>query len=192
MGMGIRHWENIEVAITNTGRHEILLGTDWLKAHNPNIDWGTNKLRFDHCPPQCHPIESQNPTIMQMLPVDEWETQNDDYLDYTTHSIDASQCIMAYKERYFEPIIQKTTVSTMIAKAERKETKTIPIEFQKYKKVFSDDEAQRLQKHQPWDHKIDLIPGQEMRKTSIYRLTLPEMTALKEYIDDGLKRGTLQ
>jgi len=31
-----------------------------------------------------------------------------------------------------------------------------------------------------------------MRKTSVYRLTPPEMTALKEYITDGLKRGTLQ
>jgi len=31
-----------------------------------------------------------------------------------------------------------------------------------------------------------------MRKTSVYRLTPPEMTVLKEYITDGLKRGTLQ
>ena len=31
-----------------------------------------------------------------------------------------------------------------------------------------------------------------MRKTSVYRLTPPEMIALKEYITDGLKRGTLQ
>ena len=156
MGMGAWHWENIEVMITNTGRHEILLGTDWLKAHNPNIDWGTNKLHFDHCPPQCHPIETQNPTIMQMLPVDEWETQNDDYLDYTAHGIDASQCIMAYKEQYFELIIQKTTVSTTLAKSEHKATKDIPLEFHKYKKVFSDEESQRLPKNQPWDHKIDL------------------------------------
>ena len=191
MGMGTRHWENIEVAITNTGRHKILLGTAWLKAHNPNIDWGTNKLRFDCCPPQCHPIESQNPTIMQILPVDEWETQNNDYLDYTTHGIDASQCIMAHKERYFEPMIQKTTVSTALAKSEHKTNQDIPLEFRKYKKVFSDEEAQRLPKNQPWDHKIDLIPGQQMRKTSIYRLTPLEKIALKEYIDDGLKRGTL-
>jgi len=31
-----------------------------------------------------------------------------------------------------------------------------------------------------------------MRKTSVYRLTPPEKIALKEYIEDGLKRGTLQ
>ena len=68
----------------------------------------------------------------------------------------------------------------------------IPPEFRKYAKVFSDEEAQRLPKHQLWDHKINLQPGLQMRKTSVYRLTPPEMTALKEYITDGLKRGTLQ
>jgi len=105
---------------------------------------------------------------MQMLPVDEWETQIDNYLDTTTHGMDASQCIMAHKERYFEPMIRKTTVSTRIAQSTQVTIKDIPVEFQKYKKVFSDEAAQRLPKHQPWDHKIDLIPGQQMKKTSIY------------------------
>jgi len=43
--------------------------------------------------------------------------------------------------------IRKTTISTTLAKAEHKEIKDIPVEFQKYKKVFSDEEAQRLLKH---------------------------------------------
>jgi hypothetical protein len=30
-----------------------------------------------------------------------------------------------------------------------------------------------------------------MGKTSVYRLTPPEKIALKDYIEDGLKRGTL-
>jgi hypothetical protein len=67
----------------------------------------------------------------------------------------------------------------------------IPLAFCKYKKVFSDKEAQQLPKHQSWDHKIDLIPGQQMGKTSVYRLTPPEKITLKDYIKDGLKRGTL-
>jgi len=192
MGIGMRHWENIKVTITNTGHHEILLGMDWLKVHNPNIDWGTNKLCFNCCPPQCHPIESWNPTIMQMLPVDKWKSQNNNYLDYTTYGMDALQCIMAHKKQYFEPRIRKTTVSTTIAKAERKKTKDIPLDFWKYLFVFSDKEAQWLPKNQPWDHKIDLIPGQQMRKTSVYRLTPPEKITLKEYIDNSLKQGILR
>jgi hypothetical protein len=67
----------------------------------------------------------------------------------------------------------------------------VPLAFRKYKKVFSDKEAQRLLKHQPWDHKIDLIPRELMGKTLVYQLTPPKKIALKEYIDDGLKRGTL-
>ena len=49
-----------------------------------------------------------------------------------------------------------------------------------------------MPKHQPWDHKIDLVPGQQMGKTSVYRLTPPEKLALKDNIKDGLKRGTLR
>jgi len=83
-------------------------------------------------------------------------------------------------------------VSTILAKREECKTTDIPPEFRKYAKVFSDEEAQRLPKHQLWDHKIDLQPGLQMRKTSVYRLTPPEMTTLKEYITDSLKRGMLQ
>ena len=83
-------------------------------------------------------------------------------------------------------------VSTNLAKAEQPKITEIPPEFRQYGKVFSDKEAQQLSKHQPWDHKIDLIPGMEMRKTTVYRLTPVEKVALKEYIEDGLKQGTLR
>ena len=83
-------------------------------------------------------------------------------------------------------------MSTTLAKAEQPKNVEIPPEFRQYSKVFSDEEAQRLPKYQPWDHKIDLIPGMEMKKTTVYCLTPIEKVALKEYIEDGLKRGTLR
>ena len=43
MEMANKHQENMEIAITDTGKHDILLGTDWLKTHNPSIDWKTVK-----------------------------------------------------------------------------------------------------------------------------------------------------
>jgi hypothetical protein len=81
----------------------------------------------------------------------------------------------------------------MLAKETTKPSvEVIPLVFRKYRKVFSDKEAQWLPKQQPWDHKIDLIPGQQMGRTSVYRLMPPEKIALKDYIKDGLKRGTLR
>jgi hypothetical protein len=89
---------------------------------------------------------------------------------------------------YLQPVVARTTVSTTLAKETTKLTvEPVPLAFCKYKKVFSDEEAQQLPKHQPWDHKIDLIPGQQMGRTSVYRLTPPEKIALKEYIEDSLK-----
>jgi hypothetical protein len=38
MEMGDDHRERVLFLVTDTGNHDILLGTDWLKAHNPNID----------------------------------------------------------------------------------------------------------------------------------------------------------
>jgi len=84
-------------------------------------------------------------------------------------------------------MVARTTVSTSLATKEQVKSKEIPLEFRKYTKVFSDEEAQRLPKHQPWDHKIDLIPGLIMKKTLVYRLTPPKKVALYEYITDGLK-----
>jgi len=53
MEMANQHRETLEIAITNTGKHDILLGTDWLKAHNPSIDWKTSKIRLDRCLDMC-------------------------------------------------------------------------------------------------------------------------------------------
>ena len=82
-------------------------------------------------------------------------------------------------------------VSTTLAKAEQPKILDIPLEFHQYAKVFSNEEAQQLPKHQPWNHKIDLIPGMKMKKTTAYQLTPIKKVALKEYIEDGLQRGTL-
>jgi len=68
--------------------------------------------------------------------------QNNDYLDYIDHGTDVSQRIVAYKACYFEPMIQKTTVSTTLAKGEECKTTEIPPEFHKYMKVFLDKEVQ--------------------------------------------------
>ena len=116
--------------------------------------------------------------------------QIDDYTDLSSNSIDVTQHVMAHMERQM-PEIARTTVSTTLAMRKQTLPSEIPSEFTQYHRVFSDEQAQRLPKNQPWDHKIELIPGKEMGKTSIYRLTPLELQALKEYSEDGEKRGTL-
>ena len=50
---------------------------------------------------------------------------------------------MAHLQSYFELVVARTTVSTMLAKGIVKTPfEGIPLAFCKYKKVFSDEEAQ--------------------------------------------------
>jgi hypothetical protein len=162
MEMGMKHREDIEVAIMNIGNHNLLLGTNWLKAHNPSINWIRNKLLLNWCSTLCFsmPQKPEDPILGYLLPTLDWKEQYDNFIEIRYQGIDASQHIMAYLQIYLYPVVARTTVSIAITKEATKNTvEAIPLAFHKYKKVFSDEEAQWLPKHQLWDHKINLILG---------------------------------
>ncbi len=43
------HAERIDLAITNLGKKDIYLGHDWLKRHNPSVNWKTQSILFGRC-----------------------------------------------------------------------------------------------------------------------------------------------
>ena len=47
------HTEIIELGVSSLGKTDIFLGHDWLKEHNPKINWETNELELTRCPPTC-------------------------------------------------------------------------------------------------------------------------------------------
>jgi Retroviral aspartyl protease len=49
---GQDHQEHINLAITKLGSHQLFLGYDWIKSHNPSINWQTGSIDFDRCPPK--------------------------------------------------------------------------------------------------------------------------------------------
>jgi len=100
--IGNKHKEFTEMAITNIGCHNILLGTNWFKAHNPSIDWAKNQLCLNWCPHSCYPDKANNTlTLGQLLPTEAWEDQYNDYIESKYHRIDASQCIMAHLQAQY-------------------------------------------------------------------------------------------
>jgi hypothetical protein len=47
------HEECSELYVTSLGDHDIIFGTDWLQAHNPEVNWAKPQLAFMHCPTSC-------------------------------------------------------------------------------------------------------------------------------------------
>ena len=157
------HKEIIELAVTNTGRHDILLGTDWLAAHNPTIDWTKRQLGLFRCPETCsRPKRPDAVQLQTLLPSNQEEKlppDPDDLLDQDPNheGIDARQRIMAHLQKFnFQwetydvathgipegPELARATVSTQLAQKEQPKTVEIPRQYQRYAKVFSDTEAQ--------------------------------------------------
>ena len=47
-------WQSFLVA--EIGHHDAIIGMTYLREHNPEIDWKTQKISFNRCPPTCAPI----------------------------------------------------------------------------------------------------------------------------------------
>jgi hypothetical protein len=78
-----------------------------------------------------------------LLPTLDWEEQYDDFIETKYQGIDALQCIMAHLQTYLHPVVARITVSTALTKeATKNKVEAIPLAFCKYRKVFSDEEAQ--------------------------------------------------
>jgi hypothetical protein len=57
------HEETSELYVTSLGDHDIIFGTDWLQAHNPEVDWAKPQLAFTRCPTTC--VLSISPLVIE-------------------------------------------------------------------------------------------------------------------------------
>ena len=75
---------------------------------------------------------------------------------------------------------------------ERKKTvdKTrIPPEYMKYRTVFEKKDSEQLPKHQPWDHKIETMPGFKMKPIKAYEIPPKLEPTFDEWLKDNLRKG---
>ena len=200
------HDETIEFYIMTLGEHDIILGMDWLQAHNPKINWAEPRLAFTRCPNTCTlsmkpvVISSQVPqtrdttiNILELGPEQPCNTNSIEPLKQAFADTAMEPFLWSHSfSKYDHLAIQaKTTASTQfVAKTALKPSvEHIPSHFWRYAKVFSEEASHCLPVHKPWDHAIDLKPGASMKNCSIYHLTPKEADALKEYISEHLKWG---
>ena len=47
------HPERMLLAVSRLGKQNLILGYDWLKDHNPKIDWEKGEVKMTRCPLRC-------------------------------------------------------------------------------------------------------------------------------------------
>ena len=137
--------EDMRFLVTELGEDEIVLGFPWLAAFQPRINWKEAVLDEDMQPVVIKTLGLQIDKEVAKI----WKAWVESAQKMATPG-EEIHVIKITEER-----LKRTSTSTQMAvKALPKEEKTwdqiVPSQYHKWKKVFSEEEAKRYPKHQPW------------------------------------------
>jgi hypothetical protein len=129
------HQEFIHLAILDLTKMDIFLGYDWLKLHNPEIDWTKNEIGFTRCLSGCgqpHVIRTTSfETVVWQQP--SW------FRVYMTKSTQlVLEATKGQKDKTFEELVLER--------------------YRKFQDVFEPMAFDELPARKPWDHAINLKP----------------------------------
>lgn len=161
------HAEVMDLAVTQVDSADIFLGHDWLKAHNPSIDWAASTIVFDRCPASCG-------YLRKILDADFDDADEEDSLE------DGDRILMVNME------------DESFSLREVQGTSNSPDFIAEFPDVFSEEEFDQLPDHRPWDHAIDLTEGFKAADCKIYPLSSVEQEELQKFLNENLKTGRIR
>ncbi len=154
----------LQFLLTNLGRDEVILGYPWLTAFEPVIHWKDATLDKGYQPVVISSLKLEEIRISSTITEDEWERMNEnpDEVPYLAirriHSY-ALEPRMVGKEgssemESTEMTLRKTTVASELAqlamdKMKRTYEEMVPAEYQKYRKIFSEEQSHRFPPKRP-------------------------------------------
>ena len=157
--------------------HEVILGIPWLEKVNPSIDWNSQKITIGkEKSRKSTPKQEKTPMIeicklsqKQMRKIQQQEPQK-----VLTVSI--------------KPVSGQLNATQEEDKARAK----ISGDYQKFYEMFKEEAHEKLLEHRDWDHEIPIEEGKKPTYRPIYALSETELKALREYLDENLKKGFIQ
>jgi len=183
--------------VTNLPTYSCLLGSDWLRTHNPNINFTTNELFFesDFCSSNClsiHPTYSDPSSKTTFL-----NYESSAFSNSTEPIIAPSFTVVSVPKNdkgnsSLSSNSNSTQLSTSPSKSESETKVSLPSVLSQFSDVFNESSADKLPPHRPYDCQINLVENSKLYYGPIYPLTDEESTALKEYINDNLKKGFIR
>jgi transposase InsO family protein len=160
---GFSHREIIEFPIVNLGgKHDVFIGYDWLKYHNPLIDWKTGEISMLRCPEQCRSTNTKSVV---------WDNSPTD-ISYL-RTIATEIAIKAHEEKEVQLPEQYSNFSDVFEKKE----------FDKLPERKPWDHAINLQPGADKDRKL---------KGKVYPMNAREQKALDEFLEENLRTGRIR
>jgi hypothetical protein len=211
------HNERITFRVTETGSSNIILGLDWLRLHDPLVNWSKGKLSFFNCPP--HSLQSSNlcsgSSIHVTLPPSAEELGPDADFCRSVFDCNSPQELLVEWDNTLRnelgpedeallcvdvnnPSSDSTHPKDVRVTEHLRLTKDRSNSIDKYLKdfapVFSQSGFDELPPRRTWDHAIELKPSEEAKPISskVYALSRSEQVELDKFLDEHLKTGRIR
>lgn len=189
-----RHSERIIFEVTNLGKSDLFLGHEWLKYHNPTIDWEESTLKFDRCPRQCRqlfwvsePEDEEDPEVVEGFP--EGVVEEGEHVfafDFYSYQTEGREDIRAHTTTS-----QQLAEEALKAKPKQSFEEMVPPQYQDFHDIFSKESFDELPQQKPWDHAIELTPGTQSVDCKIYNLCPDEQRELDAFLEENLRSGRI-
>ncbi|PIL27957.1 hypothetical protein GSI_09901 [Ganoderma sinense ZZ0214-1] len=169
------HEEERTFFVTQLDSHHVFLGHDWLKHHNPAIDWKTKDVQFNRCPDACDYIPEEGDRLFALNTITYLRSRS------LHHEIRAKTSVameLAIQENAKKP---KKTIEELV-----------PQEYHTFLDVFREDSFDTLPEHRSWDHVIELLEPYKPYAGKVYPMTLTEQEALDAFLEENLRTGRIK
>ena len=157
--------------------HEVILGIPWLEKVNPSIDWNSQKItigkgksrKSTHKQGKTPMIEICKISQKQMRKIQQQEPQK----------------VLTV---WIKPVLGQLNATQEEDEAQAK----IPRNYQEFYEMFKEEAHEKLPEHRDWNHKIPIEGRKKPTYGPIYVLSETELKALREYLDENLKKGFIR
>ncbi|SJL13289.1 uncharacterized protein ARMOST_16729 [Armillaria ostoyae] len=175
------HEERIDLVVTDLGTKDLYLGHDWLKRHNPVINWETGTVIFGRC--QCvknpFPLPDANPD-------DRWDEELEEGDTILAVNMEEELVIRAVHHA------NDLAAAANAEKPQKTFEEMVPSDYRSFRDLFSKENFDKLPERKPWDHAIELVPNAKSTlDCKVYPLNQNEQEQLDKFLDENLESGRI-
>lgn len=168
-----------QINIMDLGEWDMLVGFDWLRKHNPAIDWQTGRIQHRAPTAVIAGVRRKGPRIQS--------SPNTGRIG----RISAHKIGKIYEKR---PSDVGVIWIRQVASPDDGLSTKIPkgYGYEEFQELFEENMEHDLADHQEWDHEIHLEDGAKLRPGPIYPLTQDQQEELRAYIKRNVQRGYIR
>lgn len=177
------HHETATFFVTKLGSYPVVLGIPWLQRHDPELQFKDNTILFNsnHRKQICN-SSVVPPSIKGIAPRN---------LSKFVNSKATSECEPKSKLRIHSVEIEDNRKTKKLT-ASGNSKSSLPVQYHKFYGMMDKRLANSLPPRHIYDHKIPIKDGKEPPFGPLHSIFREELTELKSYIQENLKKGFIR